>query len=94
MGRECLEQVTMAIKGWGCRVCLSSCHCYHPSFMVTRSSFAGGTEGKPRSPFLTSALSITAAGQWGPLPGCTRRPCRRRCSEASWPRSYSSSSAS
>lgn len=66
--------------------------CEDPSFMVPRSPLVGGTEGVPRSPFLPNALSFTATGQWGPLPGCTQRPCRRSFSEASWPRSYSSSS--
>lgn len=87
-----LEQATMETKGWGSRVCLCSFHCEDPSFMVPRSPLVGGTEGVPRSPFLPNAFSFTATGQWGPLHGCTQRPCRRSCSGASWPRSYSSSS--
>ena len=43
---------------------------------------------------ISGHLPPIAAGQGWPLPGCTRRRCRRRCSGASWLRSCSSTSAS
>jgi hypothetical protein len=49
-------------KGRGSRGCLPAFHCYDTSFVVARSSIMGSTEGRPRNPFLTSALSITTAG--------------------------------